>query len=75
MESYQLYLDRQRAFLNLPVQTPFLTVIWFTVSSDADFCCARKCCITVTERGWRKSESGKENQSMMKVNSMGKTDS
>lgn len=75
MESYQLYLDRQRAFLNLPVQTPFLPVIWFNVNSDTHFSCARKSYITVTESGQRKSESGKENQSRMKVNSTGKTDS
>lgn len=75
MESYQLYLDRQRIFLNLPVQTPFLTVIRFTVSSDIHLSCACKYYSTVIEWGHRKSESGKENQSRMKVNSMGKTDS
>lgn len=73
MESYQLYLDSKRAFLNLPVQTPSLTVIWVTVSSGILFCCACKYYITVRE--WGKSESKKESQSRMKVKSMGKTGS
>lgn len=77
MGSYQLCPDRQRVFSNLPVQTPFLTVSWFSViiNSDTLFCCSHKHYITVTERGHRKSESEKETQSRMKENNMGKKNS
>lgn len=57
MGSYQLCPDRQRVFSNLPVQTPFLTVSWFSViiNSDTLFCCSHKhyhCNREGTQKKW-----------------------